>query len=69
MKNPVTVLGLPQQKERSLERSQLCAFLVRGGGEMSIVGREAALLNLAAGSVGCWGHQGKVQQGPSTSLG
>ena len=60
MKNPVTGLGLPQQKEVSLELGQLRDFPARRGGEMSIAGREADLLKLAAGSLGCWGRNGKV---------
>lgn len=58
MQNPV--LGLPRPKEMSLERGQLRALPVRRGREMAIAGREADLLNPAAGSVGSWGHQGKV---------
>lgn len=63
MKNPVTVLGLPQPKEMSLECGQLRALWVRRGGEMGIAGREADLLNLTAGPGGCWGHQGEVPGG------
>lgn len=62
MKNPVTGLGLPQQKEVSLERGQLRAFPARRGREMSIAGRETDL-KLAAGSMGCWGSKGKVSGG------
>lgn len=58
MKNPG--LGLPRPKEMSLERGQLRALPVRRGREMAIAGGEADLLNPAAGSVGSWGHQGKV---------
>lgn len=65
MKNPVTVLWLPQPKEMSLERGLLRALLVRRGRKMSITVREADLLNLAAGSVGYWGHE--FQEGPTVS--
>lgn len=34
---------------------------------MGITGREADLLNLPAGPVGCWGHRGKCQEGPTMS--
>lgn len=68
MKNPVTGLGLPQQKEMFLERGQLHAFPVkkRQGDEYHWL--EADLLNLAAGPLGCWGHEGKVSGGAKCEL-